>query len=200
MNERAFRFDLLIAVCALLASSVVAIASVYQTKVFRDQYAATIWPYLALDDTTNVRGKNTELFTSAYLTLTNNGLGPALIRSADLSIDGKQQQTWADLRNLAEREAHWDAKNLGHMHGQLASVNASTTIRPGDSRRIFGIEAGKGVPIAVLTKHNVTIDVCYCSLNDRCWVLDTKLEQNTPTFPQTVDRCTVGPHIDSTNV
>jgi hypothetical protein len=196
MNERVFRFDTIVAVCALLISCVAAVASVYQTRVFRDQYAATIWPYLSVDDTTNVSSR-TKQMSSMDVTLTNNGLGPALIRSARLSVAGKDVLAWNELRDLIERD---QGKNAMRMPAQMASVDASTTIRPGDSRRVFAVTLVKGIPVSKLVGLDITVDLCYCSLNDRCWNVQTKIGHGTGTYPHAVDRCAVGPRIDSRSV
>src|SRR5438270_2374307 len=87
MNEKRFRFDLFIAVTALLVSTIAAAASVYQTHVIaqqtaiiNEQFGATTWPYLG--------------FTSTYspgeisLELKNVGLGPAILRNVDITRDG----------------------------------------------------------------------------------------------------------------
>src|SRR5579864_7614293 len=88
MDEKRFRFDLFIALCALLISSVAAAASVYQTRVIGEQtsiisrqLSASTWPYLS--------------FVSSYsrkyveLDLRNDGLGPAIIRAVTITTDGK---------------------------------------------------------------------------------------------------------------
>ena len=81
MDEKRLRFDLVIALCALLISGVAAAASAYQTYVIRQQYSATVWPYLTFISTSSA--------TFFWLRVNNAGIGPALIRSAVVSRDGK---------------------------------------------------------------------------------------------------------------
>ena len=197
MNERLFRFDTIVAVCALLISCVAAIASVYQTRVFRDQYAATIWPYVNVDDTTNLSGSGpTAKISSLAVTFTNNGLGPALIRGAQLSIDGRRVSTWNELRNLIAAAAmEYSGKKIER--AQMASIDASTTIRPGDARQVFAIGLKEGIPIARLLGHDPTIDLCYCSLNDKCWTLHYRIARANKSFPRPAARCDVNESIGS---
>jgi hypothetical protein len=82
MDEKRFRFDLFIALCALLVSSVAAGASAYQTYVISQQYQASIWPYLGFSFSSGTK--------NLQITLKNYGLGPALVRYVSLTKDGKE--------------------------------------------------------------------------------------------------------------
>lgn len=177
-----FRFDLFIAVCALLISTIAALASVFQTRAIQDQYAAAIWPYLSVDSTVTANG--------VKLQLINDGLGPALIRSAQLYLDGRPVPGWEEaMRMIFNDQSHAVAS------ADMSSINASTTIRPGDSHPLLSITLSKGVPIAALLRHEVAIDVCYCSLNERCWTLRSVPGGSSDDYPQPVSHCTVGARI-----
>ncbi len=95
-RERALRLDFFIAIGALVISVLTTVTLIYQTHVISDQYAATIWPYLSVKDQVESNEER--------LTLTNDGLGPALVRSAQLTVDGKNLASWNDyLRMLSGR-------------------------------------------------------------------------------------------------
>ena len=97
MNDRAFRLDFFIAIAALLVSALTAGTLIYQTRVIGAQYAATIWPYLSVETTyDNPSG--------VTIALNNEGLGPALIHSAHLSVDGKDASSWYDYFIVLARE------------------------------------------------------------------------------------------------
>ena len=198
MNERAFRFDLLIAISALFISAIAAFASVYQTRAIQDQYSATIWPYISLDETAEVRGSGSIL--AMELTLTNDGLGPALVRGAVLSFDGHPAKAWSDLRNALLRDSGvTDRKAAARFPAHMASLDAATTIRPGDSHRIFALKLAKPVPLSTIAKHNVALDVCYCSLNDRCWQVHGAMARTVNTVPTPVAHCDPTEHVDSSD-
>jgi hypothetical protein len=206
MDKRTLEFDSIIAVCALLISCIAVVTSVYQTWVFRDQtrvihdqYAATIWPYINVNDTTNTSGSGADAkVTLVDVALTNNGLGPALIRDAQLFIDNRPVARWNDLRDLFDRA---ERQTGGKMtQAILASVDAATTIRPGDSRQVFSVTLSRGVPVQQLLHHNVRMDLCYCSLNGQCWTLHHKVAQSSRSFPTPVSHCDATHAIQSSSV
>lgn len=206
MKERTLEFDSIIAVCALLISCLAVVTSVFQTWVFRDQtriihdqYAATIWPYVSINDTTNVKGTGPGATLSFIeVSLTNNGLGPALIRDAQLFVDNRPVPEWNDFRDLITRVQQRDGGKVTHT--QMSAIDASMTIRPGDSRPAFSIALSPGVPVQQLLKHNARIDLCYCSLNGQCWTLKYKVAQSNHAFPSPVSRCEAKYSIESSSV
>jgi hypothetical protein len=173
MNDRGFRLDFFIAVAAVSISAITAAALIYQTRVIGDQFAATIWPYLSVGATYDTSGETIEV--------TNDGVGPALVRSAQLSVDGREVRAWNDyvkvlthdpqLRELFLRALA--AYKAGRVDALVAmsSIGPSSTLRPGESQRLLRISLPEIVPTQALVKHSVALDFCYCSLNGSCWTL-----------------------------
>lgn len=176
MNDRALRLDFFVAIAALLISALTAGALLYQTRVVAQQYAATIWPYLDVSSTYR-RGSET-------IEVVNDGLGPALIRSAQLSVDGKKVPSWNEyllalasepkIRKIFDRNraAYLSASPLT-IGISTSSIGPSTIIRGGDSLALLKLSLGSVVSPAVIQevlKHSLTIDFCYCSLNGSCWI------------------------------
>ena len=177
MTEKAFRLDFFIAIAALLISAVSALALLYQTRIIGDQYAATIWPYISSDLTAGPNGLS--------LRITNDGLGPALLQSAQLVVDGKPVRGWQDYLQviLQDPETHAFFENLQEQilagkpsAGSIstASLNPGETIRPGDSLPLINISLA-GAPVVTIHRHTIDLRLCYCSLNKSCWTLDTAL-------------------------
>lgn len=188
MIERAFRLDFFIAIAALVVSILTTMTLIYQTHVIEEQYSSTIWPYLSLDTTTSPDG--------VKIALTNDGLGPALVRSAQLTVDGKAISGW----NVFLRSIIPQVVRITHRRGSFASAttdtDAATILRPGASLmllRIFGLP--KNVPVKVITAHTVTLDVCYCSLNGRCWREHSVAGVSSLAGPQPVSACATGARI-----
>jgi hypothetical protein len=96
MNDRAFRLDFFIAIAAVLISAITAGTLFYQTHVIGDEFAATIWPYLSVG-TTYVTGGET-------IEVANDGVGPALVRSAQLYVDGRKVRAWNDYLKALARD------------------------------------------------------------------------------------------------
>ena len=181
MKDRAwFRFDTVIAVCALLASSIASVAMVYQTRVLQDQFVATIWPYLSVDvDNAS---------NSVVIRLTNDGVGPALIRSASLAIDDRPSASWRDVFRMLSRDPA--LKGAGRISGSTSSIDASTAIRAAQSRQLFSLQAKNPRVITAAAKHRVVLHVCYCSINERCWRIDQLIGAKTLNPPQSIKACT----------
>lgn len=176
--ERLLRFESVIAICALLISAITGAAVVYQTHIIQSQYAATIWPYLDI---------STNAITSRHMevVLTNDGLGPALIRSAQLFVDGHHMARWDGLTSIVQRDAN------GHAEFGSSAINASSTLRPGDAEKIIQVKLGSNVSPSVLLKHETVIQICYCSLNNSCWRVRTVVARVTGEYPHQVASCPI---------
>lgn len=169
--ERSLRFDLLIAVCALLISAVAAGASVYQTHVIASQYSASVWPYVT------VTGSGSS--TGFKLAIENDGLGPALIRSAQLRFAGRPLASWRELVSEAPLKAAASKSELLN----ASSVDASTVVRAGETLPIFSLSsAGFAAhqPAVANAASRVDVRLCYCSILGRCWTVESLLRSNVP--------------------
>ena len=172
MDEKRFRFDLLIAISALLISTIAALASVYQTHVVAQQLGAAVWPYLGLDHDYDAG--------TVKIVLTNYGLGPALVRAAWLVDDtGKLIPSYEPIiksfnADLKRRHAH------GAREGYSAgSIDSSTVLAPGAVKTLLAVTA-TGAATGVIQKvSDLTIHVCYCSLLGTCWELDSSPNSRT---------------------
>jgi hypothetical protein len=178
MEERAFRLDFFIAIAALLVSALSALMLYYQTRVVADQYAATIWPYISVESTLSA--------TDDRITVTNDGLGPALIKSAQLVYDGKPLASWNDY--LADM-----TRGIKHREGirataSLSSIGPASTIRPGDSKQLFDFSYNSAALEHAVLAHSVVLKFCYCSLNNSCWQLSEAI-QEPPSENEQVAAC-----------
>src|SRR5579862_2078630 len=124
MNERAFKLDFLLALAAVLLSVVTTASLIYQTSVMRDQYQTTIWPYLSVDSAYDQDG--------IVLSLNNDGFGPALVKSASLTVDGKKAASWDDYIKVLFLDPALRAKiHRGtRMSLTTTSVDGGTIVRP----------------------------------------------------------------------
>lgn len=174
MDEKRLRFDLVIALCALLISGVAAAASAYQTYVIRQQYSATVWPYLTFITSSS------ETFFS--LSVTNAGIGPALVRNAVVSRDGKPivlQASPATSPALfyaiaPERRAAEADQRKAHEHGRT-SVTVSSLVRgdvipAGQTMQLLRVDGDFITHRLVRDVRRFDLQICYCSLLGSCWV------------------------------
>jgi hypothetical protein len=77
-------WDGVAAVIAALVGLLALCVSGYTAYIQRQQVRAQVWPYLE----TGISGSKREL------SLVNKGVGPALIRSVQIYVDGKPQRNW----------------------------------------------------------------------------------------------------------
>lgn len=174
MDEGRFRFDLYVAVLALAISGVAAFASAYQTYVIRQQFSATVWPYL----TFTTRSSTDNYFE---LDLGNAGIGPALIRSASVTRDGKpidvaSNPTASPAISVAIAPDQAEAKSdelRAKFHGK-ASTTVSSIVRgdvvpAGSTLQLLRVD-GKFLTRRLLADaRHLDLQICYCSLLGNCW-------------------------------
>ena len=191
MNDKAFRLDFFMAIAAVVISAVTAAALIYQTRVIGDEFAAAIWPYLSVGTTYNASGETIEV--------SNDGVGPALVRSAQLSVDGRQVRAWNDYLDAIERDpelrglfirakAAVEAGSAANATITMSSISPSSTLRPGESRTLLKISLPFTVPLGAMARHALALDFCYCSLNGSCWTLHAIPGQISPD-PAPVSHC-----------
>jgi hypothetical protein len=194
MNDRAFRLDFFIAIAALVVSILTTATLVYQTHVIQEQYSATIWPYLTVATTNNPNGSA----VGRTIQLQNEGLGPALVRSAQLNVDGKTISSWNALEHVLRRDPLAKLAIKGSQYSSAEStVDASTILRPGESQTIFSVKLPKGVPMKLLLRHPLTMNICYCSINNSCWKLHMTPGVMSSNYPQPTSSCPIGATINS---
>jgi hypothetical protein len=140
----------------------------------------------------------------------NDGVGPALVRSAQLYVDGRKVGAWNDyiaalardpeLRELFLRaQAAVQAGPAGRATITLSSIGPSSTLRPGESRTLLKISLPFSVPLRAMLKHTVALHFCYCSLNGSCWTLHTIPGQINPD-PASISHCADRAAIQSNTV
>jgi len=157
---------------AALAVSALALAlGVYQTRLMQTQARASVWPYVVLGYNVNDAGPQ----AGFELHVENNGVGPAIVRSVHVAIDGKPVQHWKDVFAQIMPAGSSATGLLSGLHAVVIppSTNRETAI---SAFRINDPEKAKLIEAAF---NRLTIDICYCSIYDDCWVahwLNAKLD------------------------
>lgn len=160
-----------------LAVSVFALAiGTWQTRLMQSQARASVWPYLAIGYTYS---NNTD--TNGFIwTIDNNGVGPARVQSVTLAVDGKPMRNWAEV-----------IAALGPLeHASTATTSFAGAVISPNTNREATIAALRvhDRELATLFKNAIprfTMDICYCSVYDDCWVAHWQRWQ-----VEAVDRCT----------
>jgi hypothetical protein len=155
------------AVSAIVASLIGILAlsvSGYTAYVQRQQVRAQVWPYLILSNYDNDRA----------LIVLNKGVGPAIMRSARVRVDGKPQAHWTDVLN---------ALGIADPRPFYVSTITVNVLSPGERVPIISFEDEKvyrAFRDAALPR--LRTDLCYCSTLSECWAYSDNIFGNAPTI------------------
>jgi len=175
------RTELFIGACVVLISMISLFVAVSANRTQERLLAASNWPYLQYNSS-NVDGAGKSVIS---FNLVNNGVGPARIRWFDLRYHGRSMRNSRELL----RECC-----LQHAARAVPTTTVSTV-----RRRVLAPDEGVAflrVPLQEPTEatwqalnreaFNVQLRVCYCSVLDDCWMLDTDKPE-----PEPIARCPV---------
>jgi hypothetical protein len=133
-------------------------------------------PYLQIDGSNGPNGY-------AAFHVTNEGVGPAKIATAEILVDGHAVQNLRELMRACCGFAEAPGVGVSTLLGRM--------IRPGDTVKFIEFAAGQGDPAKAAAfdrarqKKRIETRLCYCSVFDDCW----KATSNDPT-PVAVTQCT----------
>ena len=175
-EPKTFRLDLVIAICALFVSSLATAASWWQSRVVAQQLSSQVWPFLSVQTSYDT--------SSVALTIANEGLGPARVRSVVLSLDGAPRQKLTDVLDVIA-----PAKNR-NLRGQFTDIAAGSVIRVGGTVTLFRI-GDPAVMTALLRNYKrMDLAVCYCPIiSGECWVVRKGGPDGGDGDPQAVAEC-----------
>jgi hypothetical protein len=147
-----------IAIAALIVSVSAMVVGIYEAALQRAHDRAEVWPHVELDTFTNPQG--------ATVTLDNGGLGPAIIKSVVVTVDGKRHRDWPDV--------------LQALLGAVPAAYSYRTVvdhalRAGEQVTILALEKKDLPPQFWPTVERVSVTVCYASVFGDGWVLSTHL-------------------------
>lgn len=171
---RGVRLDLAIAVCALLISTLAASASWWQarvlqgqTQVLQEQLGAQVWPYISVTEGFKDEG--------VRISVANDGLGPAILRSMSASVDGRPESSFVAILhailgpNLVQRAPRGDRIGIG-----IDSGSPGTVVRPGDQSLGFSLRSRHYSGAFTRGLRRLSFRVCYCAIvPGKCWLSDS---------------------------
>lgn len=178
-------FETVASIMAMLIGASALFVAWDQAQIMRKQQHASVIPIL------NVSGGFSSARNAHVMTVSirNDGIGPAIIESAALTIAGEDVQGWPDLRERFLPEplrAHYDT-SLDSTIGVLAAGERSEAIRISWPRGEGRDEAFEALKARVFSSpgDNAVFSVCYCSVFDRCW----RAGAGDRARPEPVKRC-----------
>ena len=150
-------WDRITAIAAVLIGLAAVAVSVYTVQLQREQIRAEVWPRLVL----YYAGMDGEF------RIANKGVGPAIIESVQLSVDGKPVRTWVEATSqlgLTDPE-------------QLYSTLFGTVLSPGEHLAYLKPSSPEAFTQIRGQVGRMTLTVCYCSALEECWILESRKEE-----------------------
>ena len=168
-----FRWDAAAAIIASLVGLLALVVAGYTAYIQRQQVSAQVWPYLLWANSDN---------QVEYMWF-NKGVGPAVIRSAQVFVGGKPQRDWdAVMRSLqldgmsfGQSTFNGNVLSAGETLDWLKFMDHASFQRFRDTAR----------------RAKLDFKVCYCSTLGDCWVNDTTKGNGNVRIP--VDKCPAVP-------
>lgn len=170
--RRQIRYDAAAAIVASLVGLLALAVAGYTAYIQRQQVSAQVWPYLMWANSDS--GMD-------YLWI-NKGVGPAIIKSAVVLVDGKPQRNW----NAVMHSLQVDPQNYGQSTFNHNVISAGETLewlkfKDHDHFQAFRKAA----------RPKLDFKVCYCSTLGDCWVNDSTRGDGNTRFP--IGKCPAVP-------
>ncbi len=169
---REIRYDAVAAVIAALVGMLALLVAGYTAYILRQQVRAQVWPYLMWANSDN--GMD-------FLWI-NKGVGPAIIKSAVVLVDGKPQHNWPAVMH----SLRVDPQGYGQSTFNRNVISAGETLEWLKFKDHGQFQAFRGA-----ARNHLDFKVCYCSTLGDCWVNDSTRDDGNTRFP--VGKCPAVP-------
>lgn len=147
-------WDRITAISAVFIGLVAVAVSAYTAILQREQIRAQVWPRLLMYNA----GKLAEF------RIANKGVGPAIIRSATVRVDGKPAKDWEQVQQrLRLRDPQQGYSSLSGL--VLSAGEDLAYLKPSSAEHFAEIRKHSG--------KRLTIKICYCSALNECWTTQT---------------------------
>lgn len=141
----------LIGLLSLVVAGYTAYVQRYTANIQMEQVRAQVWPWL-------VAGNNDNNYS---VEVYNKGVGPAIVRSAQVFVDGQPQPDWQHV-----------LKALGTVpHQYSQSTLNPNVLTPGETVPVIKFSDADEYQRfrAAAVTHLTLIKICYCSTLGECW-------------------------------
>ena len=173
-TRREIRYDAAAAVIAALVGMLALVVAGYTAYIQRQQVRAQVWPWLVAGNNDNERS----------IEVLNKGVGPAIVHSAQVFVDGKPQPDWQHV-----------LKALGTVpHQYSQSTLNPNVLTPGEKVPAvqFTDEDEYKRFRAAAVAHLTLVNICYCSTLGECWMYSDRHAVGYKSLAQLVkpiDKC-----------
>ena len=159
-----------IAVAALVVSLSAVIVGIYEASLQRAHDRADVWPHVEMSTFTSANG--------ASVSLSNHGIGPAIIKTISVTVDGRPYRNWTGVvQALLSRP--------------VTNVSSRTVldegIRAGDRVELLTLLPAQMPDDFWTTIGRIALTVCYSSVFGQSWEVTGHL--GTRNTWRAVDAC-----------
>lgn len=148
-------WDRITGITALVIGVVSLLVSSYTAHLQRAQVRADIWPHLMEYIKPQQR----------QFSLVNKGTGPAIIKAAQVRVDGMPRVDWDAVKT---------ALGLSAAQAKLWYYTSLTTnvFQPGEEIAFFATDDADAFVVVFHQRQRLVVSTCYCSVLDDCWIQD----------------------------
>lgn len=169
------KVEFLVAICALLTSIVAIWVAWDQSRVMRAQQHGMVFPVLQVDGFVSTQNNT----ISMGLSLSNTGVGPALIQSVTATVAGTP---------LASLEAYRESIAPGFDISWAGAAGRS--LAPGSNFDALRLTWDREditqdqIRATLADWEEIDFEFCYCSVFEKCWTVEVGVSR-----PQPVKAC-----------
>lgn len=174
------RFDVIVSLAAIFISAVSLYTGIDNARVQHRLLAASNWPFVGL-----ILSNGYDAADNIAIGVTNDGVGPAKIKTFEMSWRGKPLRSAIDLLQRCCGLARDPATIRKQMPaGISASLIDEFVLRAGEPNVVLKYYRAGADPAVTkrltLELRNLRFRVCYCSVLDECWFGDLWTTRTTP--------------------
>lgn len=156
--------DRIVSVSAIVAALAAVLVAAYEARINREYQRISVWPRIQQSDSFIIDQPYTR-------NVTNVGMGPAIVRSVEIRVDGNICRTWPKvIEALLKRRVPNTIISWLH-NGAVLVPNKDIQvlkIPAGEDARAFW-EASQG--------DRLSVRICYSSLYGESWMSDSAREE-----------------------
>ena len=156
--------DRIMAVSAIVAALAAVLVAAYEARINREYQRISVWPRIQQSDS---------YFANQYTrNVTNVGLGPAMVRSVEIRVDGNICRTWGKVIDALLKRRITTVTSWLHDGAVLVPNKDIEVLKipAGDDARAFS-EAAQ--------TDRLSIRICYSSLYGESWMSDSASQEPT---------------------
>ncbi|MCI4671259.1 MAG: hypothetical protein MRZ79_24175 [Bacteroidia bacterium] len=145
---------------AILISISALMVSIYEANLLRTEQRALVWPYLSVRHSYNSQGFS--------FIATNNGTGPAIVKSVEVSLNDTLMEDYDQLLDLVRPQ-----RKIGYDFIRMGALN-NTVMKAGEEREIFHMPWTEETRLMAARLAKAQFKVNYCSVLEDCWIHEKK--------------------------